>query len=155
METTIISSPSFERALLNLDIDKDGKINGKISSNGISKIIRLDLVGQEITSLSGIESFSGLVKLDCRNNLLTSLNVTKNINLKELDVSNNKLTNLIIGPNKNLVSVVCFDNDLTNLDLGQNTSLTTLACTNNKLSSLDVSNNLKLSQLYCSKNELT
>lgn len=153
-EEFLISSPSFERSLIALDIDQDGTVNGKISNPKIPQLIYLSVSDMNITDLSGIEHFKGLKKLDCFNNQLSNLDVRALTLLKELNFSNNNITSIDVSKNINLTSLVCFDNQLTSLDVSQNTSLATLACTNNLLTSLDVSSNTALSQLYCSKNQL-
>jgi len=154
-ESTPISSPSFEKALIDIGIDSDGTVNGKISTSNIASIIYLPLSDQNITDLSGIENFSGLKKLDCFNNQITSLDVSKNQDLNELNFSNNQLTSINVSQNTALTSLVCFDNQLTSLDVSQNIILATLGCTNNELTSLDVSSNTVLTQLYCSENQLS
>lgn len=155
MESTIISSPSFEQALINTGIDLDGVVNGVIATNDIAAINFLSLNDANISSLSGLEYFIGLKKLQVSNNQLTSLNVSQNTAIKELDFSNNLITTIDISHNTALTSLVCFNNRLTSLDLSQNIALATLACTNNNLSAIDLSFNTNLTQLYCSKNLLT
>ncbi|WP_149276956.1 leucine-rich repeat domain-containing protein [Pareuzebyella sediminis] len=155
MESTTIASPSFEKALIEIGVDSDGIVNGKIVTSDIAMIIYLPLENRNISDLSGIENFSGLKKLDCYDNLITSLDVSKNKNLKELDFSNNQVNSINVSQNTALTSLVCFDNQLTSLDVSQNMALATLSCTNNELTSIDVSSNTLLTQLYCSKNLLT
>ncbi|MDB4293680.1 chromosome condensation regulator RCC1, partial [Maribacter sp.] len=155
MESTTISSPSFEQALITSGIDADGILNGRITTDAISNIIVLSLAGQNISDLSGIENFSGLKKLDCSANQLSSLDLSKNTALKELDFSNNQVTSIDVGQNTALTSLVCFNNRLSSLNLSQNTALATLACTNNQLVELDLSLNTVLTQVYCSENQLS
>ena len=63
--STLISSPSFEQALIDIGIDSDGILNGTILTDDISKITYLPLFDRNISDLSGLENFSGLKKLDC------------------------------------------------------------------------------------------
>ena len=154
-ESTSISSPSFEKALIDIGIDSDGVLNGVILNSDISAITYLSLEDNNISDLSGIENFTGLKKLDCYNNRLTSIDISKNKALKEFNCRYNQLTNLDVSQNTALTSLLCTGNQLTNLDISQNTILATLGCSNNQLTSLDVSQNTTLTQLYCSDNLLT
>ena len=154
MESTAISSPSFEQALIDIGIDTDGVMNGAISIHNISNITYLPLNDANISSLSGLEKFTGLKKLEVFNNELTSLDVSQNTALKELDFSNNLITSIDISQNTALTSLVCFNNQLTSIDVSQNIALATLAITNNQLTSINLISNTNLTQLYCSKNQL-
>ena len=78
-----------------------------------------------ITDLTGIEFFTALKGLDCDDNLLTFLDVSKNVNLKELDCTGNRLTSVKLNVN------------ITDLDLDYN-----------ELTSLDVSNLANLRYLW-------
>lgn len=155
MQSTIISSPSFEQALIDIGLDTDGIINGVISTENIDEITYLPLSDSNISSLSNLEKFTSLKKLEVHNNQLTALDISQNRALKELDFSGNLISAIDVSQNTNLTSLVCFDNQLTSLDVSQNTALATLACTNNQLTSIDISMNTNLTQLYCSKNQLT
>lgn len=155
MQSTVISSPSFEQALIDIGIDSDGVLNGTVSTADISEITFLPLNDANISSLVGLEKFTGLKKLEIFNNQLTTLDVSQNTALKELNFSGNLISTIDVSQNTALTSLVCFDNQLTSLDVSQNTLLATLACTNNNLTSIDVSSNINLTQLYCSQNQLT
>jgi len=64
-----------------------------------------------ISNLKGIEAFTALTYLNCSDNQLKSLNVSKNTALTSLN---------------------CSENQLTSLDVSKNTALTTLVCEGNK-----------------------
>ena len=96
-----------------------------------------------------------LLWLDCEENQLTSLDVSKNKALEILSCHNNQLTSLDVNNNTALKSLWCDNNQLTSLDVSNNTALYTLYCDNNQLTSLDVNNNRALNDLYCFKNQLT
>ena len=152
---TLIPNANFEQVLIDLNIDSDGILNGRVLTSDISGVIYLPLFDSNISDLAGIENFTSLRKLDCNNNQLTSLDLSKNTMLKELDCHSNQLISLDVSQNTALTSLICFDNQLTNLDISQNTLLATLGCSNNQLTSLDVSQNSALLQLYCNENALT
>lgn len=152
------------------DTDGDGKINVDIKSMKIP-------TSYAIKSLEGISFFEDLETLDCHGIGLTTLNVTKNFNLKELncsdnylkdylyilssglkklDCSNNKLTymNLGILYGLNLEEVNCSNNNITNIVMWNVGELVKFDCSNNDLMTLDVSQCSKLQQLNCSGNQL-
>lgn len=152
------------------DTDGDGKINVDIKNMKIP-------TGYAIKSLEGISFFEDLETLDCQGIGLTTLNVTKNFNLKELncsdnqlkdylyilssglkklDCSNNKLTymNLGILYGLNLEEVNCSNNNITNIVMWNVGELVKFDCSNNDLMTLDVSQCSKLQQLNCSGNQL-
>ena len=145
--------PNYEfRQYLKANIDKDG--NGYLNDTELN-IRKLDVSGQHIANLKGIEFFPNLEKLYCYDNKLTSLDVSKNPELKELYCYNNKLTSLDVSKNPELKSLWCYNNQLTSLDVSNNTKLLELLCYNNQLTELDVSKNTALKDLTCQDNNLT
>jgi len=120
---------------------------------GFKGIIDVSQTG--ISSLSGIEYFTGMRQLNCSFNTLTSLNVSKNIALSSLTCSNNVLTSLDITKNTALGLLACSGNLLTGLDVSKNTALTYLGCDGNMLATLDLSKNTGLTSLFCYGNLLT
>ena len=145
--------PNYEfRRYLKANIDKDG--NGYLNDTELN-IRKLDVSGQYIANLKGIEFFPNLETLYCYNNKLTSLDVSQNPALQYLYCSNNKLTSLDVSQNEKLENLFCDKNQLTSLDVTQNIALKELHCTDNLLTSLDVSKNPKLDDLECEQNQLT
>ena len=145
--------PNYEfRQYLKANIDKDG--DGYLNDTELN-IRTLDVSGQHIANLKGIEFFPNLEKLYCYNNKLTSLDVSQNPALQYLYCMNNKLTSLDVSQNEKLENLFCDKNQLTSLDVTQNIALKELHCTDNLLTSLDVSKNPKLDDLECEQNQLT
>lgn len=163
---------NFRRFLLEQDYGKDGML----TSAEIASITVMDIAKKDIESLKGIEFFTALDTLDCFDNYLDVLDVSKNVALRELicaanvltalDVSKNKklerlycgfnyLTSLDVSKNTALIELACHFNELTSLDVSQNTVLEFLQCNTNHLERLDVSQNTALTDLYCGSNELT
>jgi len=131
-----------------------GKPGGSIYASDVGKIFSLDVSGKNIADLSGIEYFTVLQSLNCRNNQLTALDISKNSKLEELYCYDNRLTELDISQNTLLADLRCHDNQLAELDVSRCTVITTLWCDNNKLTELDVSQNTVLSYLRCHNNRL-
>ena len=94
--------------------------------------------------------------LECRSNLLTTIDISENINLASCTVDDNQLTSIITStPASTAIALSylnCFDNELTTLDLSNNTNLTSLRCENNLLTTLDLSSNTALVYLDISDN---
>ncbi|MFA6883760.1 MAG: leucine-rich repeat domain-containing protein, partial [Paludibacteraceae bacterium] len=66
----------------------------------------------KIKSLAGIEYFTNLTKLDCRNNSISTLDVSKNTALTTLDCSYNSISTLDVSKNTALTTLVCSFNSL-------------------------------------------
>ena len=77
-----IADVNFEKALIELGYDF-GTPDNKLLATNISEIETLDLNNKNIKSLEGIEGFESLKVLHCYSNKLTSLDLSKNKNLKE------------------------------------------------------------------------
>lgn len=145
--------PYYEfRRYLKTNIDKDG--DGYLNDTELN-ITMLDVSGQYIANLKGIEYFSKLETLKCNKNKLSSLDVSQNTALTYLDCSENQLTSLEVSDNTNLVMLFCYQNELNSLDVTRNPALITLNCNHNSLTSLDVSQNTALTNLKCNGNKLT
>ncbi len=145
-----------------VNLNMQGVLNLKNLSLSNTGIINLDL--HELTFLENVECkygkitnlklSSSIVKLDCSNNLITSLTLQDSPNLKILDCNSNKLTTLNFQGMNNLDEINCRNNNLTSLEL-QNSFATSLACSYNLITSLTVQGNTKLSDLYANNNLLT
>ena len=140
-------------AYVELGCDKDG--DGTLSQAELDGVTELYVAYANIKDLTGIELFPNLDKLDCKNNNLTRLDVSKNTKLTKLYCEFNQLTGLDLSKNTALTELNCQVNQLTSLDLSKNTALTKLDCALNPLTSLDVSNNTALTYLDCNYNQLT
>lgn len=152
------------------DTNGDGKLDVDIKNMTIP-------TSYAIKSLEGIRFFEDLEKLDCHDIGLTTLNVTKNFNLKELNCSGNQLKaslyilssglkklncsynnltfmNLGILSGLNLEEVDCSNNNIANIVMDSVGELVKFDCSNNALMALDVSQCSKLQQLNCAGNQL-
>jgi Leucine-rich repeat (LRR) protein len=173
---TLIPDANFENRLIALGIDTDGK-NGKVITANIAGITTLDVSGKFINNLTGIQDFKALKTLDCSNNRLKTLDLTKNIALERLDAntnllsstidlsmntkllyfnsSTNQLTTLDFSKNIALKEIICQSNLLNTLNVSQNFALTSINIIANKLTGLDLSKNISLNYLICNENLLT
>ncbi|MBQ9463107.1 MAG: hypothetical protein IJU68_05555 [Bacteroidales bacterium] len=133
--------------------DADG--DGEISDKEAKAVTKVDCSDKGIASLENIQYFTGLTKLSCERNQLTSLDVSKNTELIELTCERNQLATLTIGPHSKLEAVSCSYNQLTALDLTGNSALVSLSCANNSLSALDLRSCTALQFLHCPDNHIT
>ncbi len=178
-----INSTSFPDEIIrnwvseNCDSDSDGYL----SPSEISAVTEIVVTYKDIRNLTGIEYFTELVRLDCSDNLLTSLDVSHNTKLEYLNVSTyfmklyqhmtgNQITSLDLSNNPNLTYLNCNYNALTSLDLRNNPLLTHLEAESYNylvsgesdyvrvtppLTSIDISNNSLLEYVDLAMNELT
>jgi hypothetical protein len=85
--------------------------------NDVIYMKNIDVAGKGISSLQGIEYFTGLENLDCSGNKLSSLDLSKNTALTDVKFDGNPLTSLDLRGLRAM-------NTLT--DLSDNTTITTL-----------------------------
>ncbi len=134
----------------------DGTINIKENLEELAKVTKINVYNlKDSTICDEIGFFPNLSELDCRQNKLTSLDVSKNTLLTKLECGWNELTTLDVSNNVELTSINCYRNYLTTLDVSRNTALTSLICDENQLTSLDVTRNTDLLNLSLNRNQLT
>ena len=114
----------------NFDTDHDGKL----SADELAAVTTINCSGRDIEDLKGIQYFRSLQNLNCSNNPLNELDLSKNTAL---------------------ITLNCSDTDLYALDLSKNTALTTLNCSGCSLEALDLSKNTSLASLNCFDNLIT
>ena len=98
---------------------------------------------------------NGITHLYCGNNLLTKLDVSKNIALTELVFTGSyaKISSIDLSKNIALTKLTCANNQMTHLNLSNNTALTHLSCCSNLLTSLDLSKNSAIKWMDCENNK--
>ncbi len=88
----IIPDKAFETRLIDLGVDSDKEINGKLLRTDAEKVDSLNVINPHrysnntlldpiITSLKGIEAFTNLKYLECSWNEIDSLDLSKNLKL--------------------------------------------------------------------------
>ena len=154
----------------------DGKISMKEARSVKGNENEINVRRLKIKSLAGIEFFVKVTKLNCSDNELESLDLSKNVELRELNCSNNFIKTLELSSNTELRKLNCSYNpishidvselerltdldiysaELTQIDVSNNTRLLWLAISNNKVTNVDVSKNPELQGLECNDNGLT
>lgn len=133
----------------------DSNGDEKLDDEEIANVKYINAPSKTISSLKGIEYFTELLELNCDNNQLTSLDVSKNTKLVKLICSKNALTSLNTSHNPLLKKLDIYNNKITSIDVSQNTELETLYIGRNPIETLNVKNNLKLMELQSELNNLT
>lgn len=100
-----IPGDNFLNALIQKGIDTDG--NGIISSEEAAGVSSLDISGKDISDITGIESFINLDTSNCLYNIISYLDVWMNTNLIFLECGQNRLTSLDVSKNLALSTLRC------------------------------------------------
>lgn len=148
----------------NYKIDKEkaaayvGELN--LAKNGpfVTELTEAGLATAEvkITDLDGIQYFTGVTSLTLTSNELTSIDLTKLVNLSELYLNNNWIAPLDLSKNTKL-TILSYNGSskgqkLTEIDLTKNIELTSLTMQSHELTSIDLSKNTKLTSVDLTKN---
>ncbi|WP_298155355.1 T9SS type A sorting domain-containing protein [Flavobacterium sp.] len=174
-QITLIPDVNFENALITLGLDTS-PANGSVPTANISGVLSLDVHGNNIDDLAGIEDFTSLTYLDCSENNIYSLDVSSLISLQYLDCFSNDLHSLDVTNLTNLEELYAGDNfyldelnisDLTNLirinvnactiselDFTGLTNLEFINCAVTSITSLDLSDQINLTFLDIADNDL-
>lgn len=102
------------------------------NKQAMAGVTKLDVFDNGLTSLPGIEYFTGLTDLYCDSNQLTELDLTGLTSLKTLNCRNNDLTELDVNGLTNLMTLRCYENQLAELDVTTLSNLNKLHCGNQK-----------------------
>ena len=140
-----------------------GELDLTKSKSAITELTEagLETAETKLTDLSGIEYFTGITSLKLVSNQVTSLDITKLVNLTYLDLNANWIGSLDLTKNTKLEYLrygassskdAPENSKLSNLDLTQNTVLTTILLSGHLLNDLDLSKNTKLTVIDLSKN---
>ena len=142
------------------DTNRDGKLSDaerrvvKEINIGEYSEYKLGLECNNAVSLKGIEYFPNLEKLDCSQNSIEKLDVSKLKNLKELRCNNNLIRKLNVKNNSKLKLLNCAGNKLKEINLSKNINLLEFSARENKISKLDLSANKKLNFISVTQNKL-
>ena len=143
LTTTSIPDADFEQELINLGYDT-GTPNGTVPTANISGVTSLTLNYLGIKKLDGIEDFLALEKLEFygQDPLLTSVNLSANINLKHVDIEGfPNLASLDLTGLTNIETLVLYKGAFTSLDFSGLTGLEILNVLNmDQLISLNIQN---------------
>ncbi|MBP5654529.1 MAG: S-layer homology domain-containing protein [Clostridiales bacterium] len=129
------------------DSDNNGKLDsGEIAS---AKDVWFSYEFENPADFKGIEYFTELERFYCSSNKLTSLDLSKNVNLDQVFVGPASLKSLNVSGCTKLTYLQCNDCGLSELDVTNNTELIELQICNNNFKTIDLSKNTKLEWLQC------
>lgn len=149
-----VNFKAYLKKIVPLAFTSDGKfISNHPSVTSYDEIMSIGR--KNISSLSGIEHFTSLTKLDCLDNHITVLDISKNKALTNLYCGYNQLTYLDVSKNTNLIKLDCSNNQIKTLDVSTNRNLVELICCCNLITTLKFGENEILRKIYCPYNQLT
>lgn len=135
-QITTITDAAFEEALIDLNIDSDGIVNGEVLTSDIQNITQLVLDASNSTAVSNIQDFTGiryftsLESLTINYSQLSVLDVSHNTLLKILNCRSNMLTGIDVSSNLLLEELYLGNggdvgpfNEITEIDLSNNSNI--------------------------------
>lgn len=152
-EVTIsIPDEAFEQALIDLNLDNE--LNGEVNKSNIDFVTELLLNDKGISDLTGIAEFPNLESLNVRNNSLTTIDVSDNVNLLFIWVEDNQLENINVDGLRSLEKIGADRNSLENINVTTNTALQLLTVSENGLTGIDLTSNSSLTDFNIVNNPL-
>jgi len=128
INATNFPDANFRKYLLEQDYGKDGVL----TDSEIKGVTKIDVSEKNISDLTGIGLFTELKELNCFNNNLTSLELSRNTKLTSISCGWNRLTSLDVSKNVALESLWCESNRLASLIVSNDaTMLLTVVCHDN------------------------
>lgn len=110
--------------------------------------------GKNISSLGGLENFTGLQVLDLTGNQISQFGLSFQ-SMRQLKLGANQLTQLDLSNMSNVVWLDVSDNQLASLTGLANVYFQTLDVSNNKLTTMDISTQSRLQSANLSNNQIT
>ena len=94
-----------------------------LTNEQLGKMSSLSCWSRRITDTTGLELMTSLTYLNLNDNQLTSIDLSKNVNLETLYLVNNQLTSIDVSKNVNLWALDLIGNPLTSIDISKNPDL--------------------------------
>ena len=133
----------------------DSNTDGEIQQSEALNVYTLKVSNSSILSLSGIKSFKNIETINCKQNQISSLDVSNLNSLINLDCSFNNLGTLNLLGVSNIKYLSCNNNNLNSINLSSNLLLGELICNNNLLANLDLRGLPWIYEINCNSNNLT
>ncbi|GAA4974842.1 T9SS type A sorting domain-containing protein [Algibacter aquimarinus] len=150
---TYVPDDNFEQALITLGYDS-GTLDDYVLTANIEVLTNLNISGQNISDLTGIEDFTALQNLDFSNNTISSVHFSQNPNLIQINGSNNALTGLDLSNSTNVIDVNIANNIFTEFDASLIPTLQVFNCNSNQIIDLDFQQNTAITSISCQSNLL-
>lgn len=160
---TLIPDVNFENKLISLGYDS-GAPDGQVRTANISGVTDLYLSFDSITDLTGIEDFTSLTSLKSYYNNITTVDLSKNLALKEIRFDGLKQSTLNVSSNIKLEKLSLVRTSLSSIDVTANVNLQELVISSGGyntgeegsglFTSLDLSHNPNLKIFECNGQKL-
>ena len=146
--TTYVPDDGFEQILI--DLEYDDVLDDYVLTENISSVENLTIFGgQSISDLTGLEDFKSLVELLIQSVAITTLDISKQKELKILRfIFVVELPMVDISKNKNLETLELLDTRFSSLNVNGNLNLKNLYLANTGISDFNISKNKNLETLY-------
>ncbi len=147
-----IPDANFKNRLITIGVDTN--TDGEIQVSEAAAVTgALNVSGNNIADLQGIEAFINITALDCTQNQLTLLDLSSNTALEELRCTQNQITTLNVSNSLNVRILLAWGNPLSDLDISNNILLEELGVQGSNLVTLDCSTNVNLTLLSIAGNQ--
>ena len=152
-QAQIVSIPdlNFKNALLN-DSSVNTNFDNEIQVSEAQAALDLLFYYEDISDFTGLEAFVNLQTLAIEGELITSIDLSANLEVTNLSIVVTPITNLDLSSNSQLESLTLVANELTTLDLSTNLQLEYIYFLNNPLTDLNLGANIVLEELIVSSN---
>lgn len=119
-QITVLPDPLFEQALVNMEVDTDGLVNGQMATADAEAVTTLNIsylfggspdASDYIQNVSGLEAFVNLQSLTLNGTMVNQLNLGPLVKLKYLDCADNLLENIDVSNNPLLESLTVNSNN--------------------------------------------
>ena len=134
IDATNFPDPEFRTMLLLQDYGQDGLL----TNDEIAALTFLDVYWTTIVDLKGIEFFTEVKELYCRNLSLETLDVSQLKKLETLMCQGNQLTSIKVSGCPALKELICYGNKLTSLDVSDVPNLQWLYCYDNNINETEM-----------------
>ena len=163
-EYVSVPDSRFEQALI--DRGLDFVLDGRIKTAPVANTTTIEIINDMgITSIKGIEAFPNLQKIKIAHNMISSVDLSKNLNLTYVYFWDNRLTSIDVSALYKLEYLCGSDNDIPTFDVSRNPNLAELDFGNTEgrtgygttkgVTSIDITHNPNLRRIYMQNNRLT
>ena len=126
-----------------------------LSDSQLATITKLVCKNKNVNDLSGLDKLTNLTELNLMENNISNIDLTSNTNIMYVELSGNPLiTSIDLSKNIKLKEIYFRNNSLKNIDLSNNIDLEIIDLYSNEISKIDFTNNVNLKAVELSGNPL-
>ncbi|OYU81271.1 MAG: internalin [Flavobacterium sp. BFFFF1] len=133
----------------------DENNDSEIQLSEAQKVYRLYVQQANISVITGIQSFSNLLELNCSDNQITTLDFSGNTTIQRLYCNNNIISSINVSGCTNLIQMHFNYNQVGTIDLSNLPNLQQLLGYHNQLSLINFSGTIHIQDLEIGSNQLT